>query len=39
MYNMAHREDDDLVDKLAGDGIAYVPFFPLDGFTPLQARI
>jgi pyridoxine 4-dehydrogenase len=36
-YNLAHREDDDLIDELAGDGIAYVPFFPLGGFTPLQS--
>ncbi|MEV1049492.1 aldo/keto reductase family oxidoreductase [Streptomyces sp. NPDC049916] len=38
MYNLAHRHDDDLVDHLAGDGIAYVPFFPLGGFTPLQSE-
>ncbi|GIG40575.1 oxidoreductase [Cellulomonas phragmiteti] len=37
MYNLAHRHDDALVDALAADGIAYVPFFPLGGFTPLQA--
>lgn len=37
LYNLALRHDDDLVDRLAGDGIAYVPFFPLGGFTPLQA--
>jgi pyridoxine 4-dehydrogenase len=36
-YNLAHREDDALVDSLAADGIAYVPFFPLGGFTPLQS--
>jgi aryl-alcohol dehydrogenase-like predicted oxidoreductase len=36
-YNVAHREDDDLVDALAAHGIAYVPYFPLGGFTPLQA--
>ena len=36
-YNMAHRTDDALIDKLARDGIAYVPFFPLGGFTPLQS--
>ena len=36
-YNLAHREDDDLIDELAGHGIAYVPFFPLGGFTPLQS--
>ncbi len=36
-YNVAHREDDDLIDALAAQGIAYVPYFPLGGFTPLQA--
>jgi aryl-alcohol dehydrogenase-like predicted oxidoreductase len=36
-YNLAHRDDDDLVDALAANGIAYVPFFPLGGFTPLQS--
>ncbi len=36
-YNLAHREDDALVDALAHDGIAYVPYFPLGGFTPLQS--
>ena len=36
-YNLAHRDDDALVDALATDGIAYVPFFPLGGFTPLQS--
>ena len=36
-YNIAHREDDDLIDALAADGIAYVPFFPLGGFDPLQS--
>jgi pyridoxine 4-dehydrogenase len=36
-YNLAHRADDDLIDELARDGIAYVPFFPLGGFTPLQS--
>ena len=36
-YNLAHREDDALVDALARDGVAYVPFFPLGGFTPLQS--
>ncbi|MCP3065841.1 aldo/keto reductase family oxidoreductase [Myxococcus sp. K38C18041901] len=36
-YNLAHREDDALVDELAREGIAYVPFFPLGGFTPLQS--
>ena len=36
-YNLAHREDDALVDELAGAGVAYVPYFPLGGFTPLQS--
>jgi len=36
-YNVAHREDDALVDSLAAQGIAYVPYFPLGGFTPLQS--
>ncbi|KGI78847.1 aldo/keto reductase family oxidoreductase [Oleiagrimonas soli] len=36
-YNIAHREDDALVDALAAQGIAYVPFFPLGGFSPLQS--
>ena len=36
-YNLAHREDDALIDELAGAAIAYVPFFPLGGFTPLQS--
>jgi aryl-alcohol dehydrogenase-like predicted oxidoreductase len=36
-YNLAHRADDSLIDDLARDGIAYVPFFPLGGFTPLQS--
>ena len=37
MYNLAHRADDELIDRLAAEGIAYVPFFPLGGFTPLQS--
>ncbi|GAA3851832.1 oxidoreductase [Streptomyces sedi] len=37
LYNLAHRGDDALVDELAAAGIAYVPFFPLGGFTPLQS--
>jgi aryl-alcohol dehydrogenase-like predicted oxidoreductase len=37
MYNIAHREDDDLVDSLAAQGIAYVPYFPLGGFSPVQS--
>jgi pyridoxine 4-dehydrogenase len=36
-YNLAHRDDDPLIDELAGIGVAYVPFFPLGGFTPLQS--
>jgi pyridoxine 4-dehydrogenase len=37
LYNLANRADDAFVDQLARDGIAYVPFFPLGGFTPLQS--
>jgi pyridoxine 4-dehydrogenase len=37
LYNIAHRDDDKMIDDLARDGIAYVPFFPLGGFTPLQS--
>ncbi len=37
LYNLAHREDEALLHELAGQGIAYVPFFPLGGFTPLQS--
>jgi len=37
-YNLVHREDDALVDELGRQGIAYVPFFPLGGFTPLQSE-
>ena len=37
MYNLANRSDDDLIDHLAGERIAYVPFFPLGGFNPLQS--
>ncbi|MGZ4506105.1 MAG: aldo/keto reductase family oxidoreductase [Blastococcus sp.] len=36
-YNLVHRHDDPLIDALARDGIAYVPFFPLGGFSPLQS--
>ncbi|HEY4373472.1 MAG TPA: aldo/keto reductase family oxidoreductase [Burkholderiales bacterium] len=39
MYNIANRGDDALIDDLARDGIAYVPFFPLGGFAPLQSAI
>jgi aryl-alcohol dehydrogenase-like predicted oxidoreductase len=38
-YNVAHREDDSLVDSLAAQGIGYVPYFPLGGFSPLQSDI
>jgi aryl-alcohol dehydrogenase-like predicted oxidoreductase len=37
-YNLAHRVDDALIDSLAAQGIAYVPYFPLGGFSPLQSR-
>jgi pyridoxine 4-dehydrogenase len=37
-YNLVHRDDDELIDSLAGQGIAYVPYFPLGGFTPLQSE-
>jgi len=36
-YNLAHRDDDALIDRLADAGVAYVPFFPLGGFSPLQS--
>ena len=36
-YNLVHRDDDALIDELADSGVAYVPFFPLGGFTPLQS--
>lgn len=36
-YNLAHRDDDALIDALAAQGIAYVPYFPLGGFSPLQS--
>jgi pyridoxine 4-dehydrogenase len=36
-YNLAHRADDPLIDELTREGIAYVPFFPLGGFSPLQS--
>ncbi len=39
MYNVAQRKDDALIDLLAGDGVAYVPFFPLGGFNPLQSTV
>ncbi|MBN3877771.1 MULTISPECIES: aldo/keto reductase family oxidoreductase [unclassified Nostoc] len=38
-YNVAHQEDDAFIDDLAQQGIAYVPFFPLGGFTPLQSSV
>jgi aryl-alcohol dehydrogenase-like predicted oxidoreductase len=37
MYNLAYRQDDELIDRLAEQGIAYVPYFPLGGFSPLQS--
>ena len=36
-YNLAHRDDDAVIDDLGRDGLAYVPYFPLGGFTPLQS--
>jgi aryl-alcohol dehydrogenase-like predicted oxidoreductase len=39
LYNVAHRSDDTFIDDLAKQGIAYVPFFPLGGFNPLQSAI
>jgi len=38
MYNIASRADDELIDSLADQGIAYVPYFPLGGFSPLQSK-
>lgn len=38
-YNLAKRKDDAFVDALAGEGVAYVPYFPLGGFTPLQSHV
>ncbi|HEX2902212.1 MAG TPA: oxidoreductase [Jatrophihabitans sp.] len=38
-YNLAHRDDDELIDSLAEQGIAYVPYFPLGGFQPLQSEV
>ena len=38
-YNIANRDDDDLIDELAKQNIAYVPYFPLGGFTPLQSGV
>jgi pyridoxine 4-dehydrogenase len=37
-YNLVHRDDDAMIDALAQDGIAYIPYFPLGGFTPLQTE-
>lgn len=39
LYNLANRQDDPLIDRLAAEGIAYVPFFPLGGFSPLQSEV
>jgi Predicted oxidoreductases (related to aryl-alcohol dehydrogenases) len=38
LYNLANRQDEALVDQLAAQGIPYVPFFPLGGFSPLQSE-
>ena len=38
MYNLAYRQDDELIAQLAAEGVAYVPFFPLGGFSPLQSE-
>jgi len=38
-YNLAHRGDDAFIDRLAAEGVAYVPFFPLGGFSPLQSTV
>ncbi|HET6307545.1 MAG TPA: aldo/keto reductase, partial [Rhodopila sp.] len=38
-YNLAHQADDPVIDDLGHDGVAYVPFFPLGGFTPLQSMV
>jgi pyridoxine 4-dehydrogenase len=38
LYNIAHRDDDGLIDALAAQGIAFVPYFPLGGFSPLQSQ-
>lgn len=38
-YNLVHRDDDDFIDDLAKQGIAYVPFFPLGGFSPIQSSV
>ena len=38
MYNLAHRDDDPLIDSLAAEGTAYTPYFPLGGFAPLQSK-
>lgn len=39
MYNLAHRDDESFIDELAKQGIAYVPYFPLGGFSPLQTSV
>lgn len=39
LYNVTNRKDDDLVDSLAQQGIAFVPYFPLGGFSPLQSSV
>jgi len=39
LYNIVHRDDDPMIDELARDGIAFVPFFPLGGWTPVQSSV
>jgi aryl-alcohol dehydrogenase-like predicted oxidoreductase len=39
LYNIANRQDDELIDSLATQGISYVPYFPLGGFSPLQSQV
>jgi len=39
LYNLAHRQDDELVDRCAAEGIAFAPYFPLGGFTPLESGV
>ncbi|MDQ2831171.1 MAG: aldo/keto reductase, partial [Chloroflexota bacterium] len=39
LYNLAQRQDDDLVERCAREGIAFAPFFPLGGFSPLQSDV
>jgi pyridoxine 4-dehydrogenase len=39
LYNLAHQEDDDMIERCAAEGIGYTPFFPLGGFTPVQSDV